>query len=78
MQGMSRKNQKNSLDYRLSNPKPGYTTGGSSRAAHGGATGRGGPGRFVRAGHNRPRALQGIEDNCLERLFGSTNKRNPI
>ena len=25
-----------------------------------------------------PRALQGIEDNCPEQLFGSTNKGNPM
>ena len=32
----------------LLNPKPGHTTGGSGRAAHGGAAGRGGPGRVGR------------------------------
>ena len=43
----------------LSNPKLGHTTGGSGRAAPGGAAARGGPGKvvadgFVRAQHNRP------------------------
>ena len=32
----------------LSNQKPGHTTRGSGRAAHGGAAGRGGPGRMGR------------------------------
>ena len=67
----------------LSSPKPGHTTGGSGR---GGAQrgGRGGAGRAgTPAGQiaqetTVPLAHQGIEDNCPGRLFGSTNKRNPM
>ena len=53
-------------------------------AAHGGAAGRGGSGqdgtptdRFAQE-TTVPRTLQGIEQTCPERLFRSTNKRNPI
>ena len=65
----------------LSNPKPGYTSGG---AAHGGAAGRGRArqdgtptGRFAQEAAALL-ALQGIVDNRLERRFGSTNKGNPM
>ena len=64
--------------------KNGHTTGGSGPAAHGGAAGRGGPGRMGRRrvlfaqNTTVPRARQGIEDNCPEHLFGRTNKGNPI
>ena len=32
---------------------------------------------FVRAGHNRPSSLQGIEDNCPEHFFEGTNLTSP-
>ena len=65
---------------------PGHTTGGSGGsggAAHRGAAGRCGAGwDGTPTGRSTqdttaPPAPQGTEDNCLERLFGSTNKRNP-
>ena len=34
--------------------------------------------RRVDLAKRQPSALQRIEDNCPERLFGSTNKRNPM
>ena len=66
----------------LSNPKPGHTTGRAGRAAHGGVAGRSGARQFgtptdpfAQKTTDHP-APQGIEDNCPERLFGSTNKGN--
>ena len=57
---------------------------GGGGAAHGEAAGPGGAGqdgmpagRFAQETTD-PLAYQGIEDNCPERLFGSTNKRNPM
>ena len=65
----------------LSNPKPGYTTGGMVRGGpkQSGEAGRdwAGPdakGRFAKD-TTVPRAPQCIEDNCAERPLGSTNKR---
>ena len=56
---------------------------GQSGAAHGGAARWGGArqdgmptGRFAQ--ETTDPALQGIEDNCCERLFGSTNERIPM
>ena len=70
--------------FHLSGPKPGYTTGGSGRggARRGGGAGPGRAGRdadgSLRLGGNRPSCLQGIVDNCPERLFRSTNTVNSI
>ena len=57
---------------------------GRGGAAPGGATGLGWAGqdgtptgRFAQEA-TVPVALQGIENNCPECLFGSTNKRNPM
>ena len=72
---------------RIQNPDiPRVGRGGAAhgKAAHGGATELDGAeqdgtstGRFAQE-TTVPLAFQGIEDNCPERLFGSTNKRNPI
>ena len=64
--------------------KPDIPRAGRGGAAHGGAAGRGGAGqdgtptgRFAQEPtvHLAP---QGIEDNCPERQFGSTNKGNSM
>ena len=68
------------LTCRIQNPDTSQADRGG--AAHGGAAGRCGVGRnadgSVRQENNRPCCLPlwGIEDNCPERLFESTNKRN--
>ena len=62
----------------LSNPKPGHTTGGSGQRRTAGRLGGAGPAGLFAQDTNVPRALEGIEDNCLERLFESTNKGIPI
>ena len=57
---------------------------GWGRAANGRVAGQGGAGqdgtptgRFAQETTD-PLAPQSIEDNCPERLFGSTNNRNPM
>ena len=55
---------------------------GSGGAQRGGWTRRarqdGTPTGFSAQDTTVTRVLQGIEDNCPEHLFGSTNKRNPM
>ena len=67
----------------LSNPKPEHTTGGAPQG--GGAGQRGKAGREGRGGGGSSAkeiiayfALLGTEDNRSGRLFGSTNKPNPV
>ena len=72
----------NNNDY-LSNPEPGYTTGGSVRAAHGEADGRSGLGREERRrvlfaqDTKVSRNIQIIDKSCVLHI-SSTNKRNSI
>ena len=67
-----------------SNPKPGHTTGRSSRggARRNGEGGRGWVGRdaveSIRPGDNPPSCSPANRRHCPGRLFGSTNKRNPM
>ena len=62
------------------NKLPRAGLGGAARggAACGGAAGRGGLGQDGSPRRTVSLALQGIEDNRPGRLFGSTNKRNPM
>ena len=67
---------------RIQNPD--IPQAGRGGAAHGGAAMRDGAGqdgtstgRFAQETTD-PLALKGIEDNCPERLFASTNKQNPM
>ena len=68
----------------LSISKPGHTTGVSGRrgARLGGGAGQGGAGRDADGRFAQettvPLAPQTIEDNCPDRLSGSTNKGNPM
>ena len=68
----------------LSNPKPGHTTGRSGRvgARRGGEGGRGWVGRdavgSIRPGDNPPSCPPANRGHCPGRLFGSTDKRNPM
>ena len=73
-----------SFIHHLSNPKPGHTTGRSGRggARRGGEGERGWVGRegvgSIWKGDNPPSCLPANRRRCPGRLFGSTNKRNPM
>ena len=81
--GMSR--EARSIDFLcICRIQPGRTTGGSGRcgACRSGGAGRGWVGRdadgSVRPGNNRPSCPAGHRRDCPERLFGGTQKRNPM
>ena len=65
----------------LSSSKPGHTTGGSGRQGAGRTAGRGDAGQnnvtifWMPWKPTAPLALQRTVNNCLERLFASTNKK---
>ena len=68
----------------LSNPKPERTAARRGGEVYGGAAGQGGveqdgkpTGLFAKK-RTDPFSQQGIDDNCRERFFGSTKKRNPM
>ena len=70
--------------HHLSNPKPRHTTGRSGRgvARRGGEGERGWVERdavgSIRLGNNPPSCAPATRRHCPGRLFGSTNKRNPM
>ena len=72
------------LNFHLSNPKPGHTTGRSARggARRGGEAGWGWVERdavgSIRPGGNPPSCPPANRRHCPGRHFGSTNKRNPM